>query len=363
MTRLILTLALALASVYPIQGYSQEEAPLSPMLDSGDKNSLLDMLKGDLMRQYQEAQAKEKKPESSRRRQRPRPELGKGQYSDEPIDISKYIGTEGDPNKAADKLRELGKIPPAQNAPPPECATGTQDAGTKDGLWSNVSPEKRYEYAQELFNRRKYEEAQRELEQILAGNPKGDAQFNALSLREKCLFHRRFTDTVQDDYYRMKSFYPQKEKEVEELKNYLEEKSGIAELQKKVMGNRADPAAQSALLAQYDKLGWLDFAEDFFLKTIKDTSVTTAKSLCEIYYKKQNYEMLAILAGAARGLHPGESAFPYNEGIGLYQLGDPASRAKALELFQKVKQEAAAPHLRKNSQWYIDQLTASKKGK
>lgn len=348
---------------FNLPSFSQEMAPLTPFLDSGEKNSLMDVLKSDLMRQYQDSQSKDKKQDFPHRRQRPRPELGKGQYSEEPIDLSKYIGTEGDPNKAIDKLRELGKIPPAQGAPSPESATDATTIGNKEDLWSNIAPEKRFEYAQEMFNRRKFEEAQRQLEQILSENPKEDDQFQALILREKCLFHRRFYDTVQNDYYRLKSFYPQRENEVNELKTYLEEKSGIADLQKKAMSNRTDPPAQSALLAQYEKLGWLDFAEDFFLKTIKDTSTTTAKSLCEIYYKKQDFEMLATLSHAAHGLHPNESAFVYNEGVGLYQLGDPASRSKAMELFQKVAQEASESRLRKNAQWYIDQMNAPKKGK
>jgi tetratricopeptide (TPR) repeat protein len=349
---------LVLLAVFCMRGSCQDMAPLAPLVESEGKNSLMDLLKGDLLKQYQDAQAKDKQQAPSHRRPRPRPELGKGQYSEEPIDISKYIGTEGDPNKAVDKLRELGKIPPPQSASLPENASDSLD-----GMWKNAPPEKRFEYAQDLFERRKYEEAQRELEQFLAEKPKDDAQFDALLMREKCLYHRRFYDTAQNDYYRLKSFYPKKEKEIEEFKNYLEEKSGIAALKKKLTVNRADPAMQKDLLAQYEKFGWLDFAEDFFLKTIKDTSPATAKSLCEIYYKKADYEMLATLSRAALGLHPGESGFLYNEGVALYMLGDPASRSQALERFQKVVQETPEPRLRKNAQWYIDQMNSSKKGK
>ncbi len=333
---------------------AQEEAPSVPMLPTDEKNSLSELLKGELLHRYQEALAKDKNQEPSHRRSRPRPELGKGRTQDEPIDISKYIGTEGDPEKTMDKLRELGKIPPPQSADNPPNAT---DSNTD--IWPTISKEKRLDYAQALFDRRKYEEAQRELEQVLATQPKEEEQFQALLLREKCLFHRRFYDTVEDDYYRLKSYFPKKEKPIDEMKTYLEEKSGIADLQKKVFGNPLDPVSQQNLLNQYKKMNWLDFAEEFFLDTIKDTSPITAKSLCEIYFQKNDFEMLVTLSRAAHELHPGETAFLYNEGVGLYQLGDPASRRKALELFQKVLLQASAPHLQKNAQWYIDQLTSS----
>ncbi|MBN2325637.1 MAG: hypothetical protein JXR73_00690, partial [Candidatus Omnitrophica bacterium] len=196
-----------------------------------------------------------------------------------------------------------------------------------------------------------------ELEKFLSEKPQEKDQFNALILREKCLFHRRFYGVVQDDYYRLKNYYPKKEKEILNLKSYMEEKSGVAPLQKKVLANPADPAAQRALLSLYEKMGWLDFAEDFFLITIQDTSAVTAKSLCEVYFKKQDYEMLANLCRAARDLHPSETAFLYNEGVALYQMGDPASLEKALVLFRRVSLEAVAPHLRKNAQWYIERLS------
>lgn len=347
-----------LLSAFCLQVFCQDMAPLAPLVESGGANSLMDLLKGDLLKQYQEAQAKDKQQSSSHRRPRPRPELGKGQFGEEPIDISKYIGTEGDPNKAVDTLRELGKIPPPQSACMPENASNALD-----GMLKNVPPEKRFEYALDLFQRRKFEEAQRELEQFLAEKPKEEAQFNALLMREKCLYHRRFYGAAQNDYYRLKSFYPKMEKEIGEHLDYLEEKSGIAPLKQKVMANRSDPAAQKDLLAQYEKFGWLDFAEDFFLKDIKNTSPATAKSLCEIYYKKEDYEMLATLSRAARDLHPGETAFIYNEGVALYMLGDPASRSQAFERFQKVVQETPEPRLRKNAQWYIDRMTANKMGK
>ncbi len=357
MIRFIFPISFVLITFSIPSVFSQEAAPLAPLMESDDKNSLMDTLKGDLLRRYQGALAKDKKKETSHSPKRPRPELGKGQFSEEPIDISKYIGTEGDPEKTIDKLRELGKIPPPKEAAPPPSASDTQN-----GIWSNIPPEKRYSYAQDLFQRRKYEEAQRELEQFLNGKISNDERFSALVLREKCLYHRRFYDTVQNDYFRLRSFFPDQEKELDELKQYLEDKSGLVPLQQKVFENPTDPVSQHALLTTYENLAWFDFGEEFFLKTIKDTSITTAKSLCEIYFKKQDYEMLVTLSQAARDLHPQEIAFLYNEAVGLYMLGDPASKERALELFQKVSLEAAAPHLRKNAQWYIDRLT-SRRGK
>ncbi|MGC9327690.1 MAG: tetratricopeptide repeat protein [Candidatus Hinthialibacter sp.] len=350
---LILSMTIFIASVRSQEEASPPPAPWPP-IGEDQQDSLLDFLQSDFLRRYQDALSNQKTPGASHRAARPNPELGRGRFGENPSDLSQFIDVGDEEDKPLGRLRELTQIPPPQDAPPPQSATATPD-----DVWANVASDKRFEYAQDLLNRRKYDEAQRELERFLSENPSKEDQFNALILREKCLFHRRFYGVVQDDYYRLKNFYPLKEKEILTLKSYMEEKSGVAPLQKKVLANPADPAAQHELLSLYEKLGWLDFAEDFFLITIQDTSAVTAKSLCEVYFKKQDYEMLANLCRAARDLHPSETAFLYNEGVALYHMGDPASLEKALELFQRVFLEAVTPSLRQNAQWYIDQLSKS----
>ncbi len=336
--------------------YAQDSIPLAPLLDSdgaNNQNSLMNLLKNDLLRRYTKTTPNEEG--SQNRPRRPRPELGKGQYSDTPIDLSKFIGPDGDSDETLKRLREMGKIPDPDDIPMPKDATGT----IKD-VWSDVAPENRLDYAKELFKRRKYEQTQKELEAILAHTIDKDERFDALMIREKCLFHRRFYDVVQDDYFRLKSYYPKKSKEIAELRKYLEDKSGLTSLQEKVLKNPTDPANQRSLLNLFEKLDWLDFAEDFFLLTIHDISAPTVKSLSEVYYRKKDHEMLVNLARASQKLHPGEADFYYNEGVGLYAMGDPTSLESAEIAFQKALAKASTTRMRNNIEWYLNRLNPKK---
>ena len=345
-----------ICSFVSTQSYAQDSVPLAPLLDSAganSQNSLMNLLKNDLLRRYTKTTPNEEG--SQNRPRRPRPELGKGQYNDTPIDLSKFIGPNGDSDQTLERLREMGKIPNPDDMPMPKNATGT----IKDA-WSDVTPENRLEYAKDLFKRRKYKQTQKELESILAHEIDKDKRFDALMMREKCMFHRRFYDVVQDDYFRLKSYYPKKSKEITELRKYLEDKSGLTSLQEKVLKNPTDPANQRTLLNQFEKLKWLDFAEDFFLLTINDTSAPTVKSLSEIYYRKKDHEMLVNLARASQKLHPAEADFYYNEGVGLYAMGDPTSLAEAKVSFQKARGKASSTRMRNNIDWYLNRLNPKK---
>lgn len=333
--------------------FPQELPSLPSLMDSDSTDSLMNLLKNDLMKRYQNLEAKQNNEKN--RPERPRPELGKSHGGNEPVDISQYLGPDASPEKTLEKLQELGRIPSSRDIPSPPSATDS-----RQGLWSNVPPEKRFEYAQDLFKRRKYDETQKELEILLNDSLKDNERFDALAMREKCLFHRRFYDTVQDDYYRLYNFYPKKKKEALALKQYLAETSGLASLQKAVMEDPNDPGRQRQLLDLYEKMGWLDFAEEFFLTTINNTSAPTVKSLSEVYYKKKDYDMLVHLSQAGQKLHPDEAEFLYNEGVGLYALGDPASRQKAKDAFQNAYTQALSPRLRQNAQWYLDRLSPAK---
>jgi len=338
---------------------AQEDAPFPPFLDSStEKNSLADLLRNDLMKRFIDTQENARKDGS--RIRRPRPELGGSREGREPIDLSKYIGPAGDPQKTYDKLVENGKIPPpspsypAYPAPPPESAS---DAISD--LLDKMPLDKKFEYIEDLIKRRKYETSLTELEKILETKLKGNDLLNALILREKTLFHLKHYETVEDDYYRLKT-YNSKEKKIDALKDYFEQESGVAPLKEGVMKNPQDPAAQQKLFDLYKHYGWLDFAEEFFAKTIQDTSEPTVISLSGVYYLKKDYEMLVELSRAAEKLHPQSAVVVYNEGVGLYSQGDPPSLDLARQAFQKARSMNLTPALRKNVEWYLGRLKPKK---
>ncbi|GEM_PF-1947485 len=338
-------------SFFSFAARGQEAPPFMPSLLETDQgtNSLLNWLRADLMRKYEEAQ----KPPvpasaSSIRPARPRPERETRKSGEsEPVDISRYLKSESDPAKPP----ENSKLP----VPPPPPASIPEPTADRD-LWLNVPIEKRIAFARDLFKRRKFEEARSELEAILEKQGEKKDNLDLILLREKCLFHLREYQIVESDYYRLKNFYPRR-KEVQELRQYLFRESGLDELEKAVAQNPADPQAQRALLDRYLRYGWLDFAEEFFL-TVQDTSPPTIKSLSEVYYKKGDHAMLIHLSRKAFLLYPQETEFLYNEAVGLYNLGDAISRKEAQEKFAKVASMAGNARLRRNAQWYLQRLAS-----
>ncbi|MFB3787017.1 MAG: hypothetical protein ACE15F_11690 [bacterium] len=340
----------------------QEAPPFMPSLLEADQgtNSLLNLLRADLMRKYQDAQKPQaaRKSASQIRPARPRPELGPRKPDElEPEDLSQYFGPEtGDtkspvksPVKSPKPAPEVSKIPMPASPPATRSVTSPES-----DLWTHVPLEKRIAFARDLFKRRKFDEARKELEAILAQRGKKEDNLELITLREKCLFHQREYPTVESDYYRLKNFYPAR-KELAELKQYLGRESGLNDLEQRVWRNPADPQAQRALLDRYLQYGWLDFAEEFFL-TLQDTSPVTVKSLSEVYYKKGDQEMLINLSRKAYSLHPEEIEFLYNEAVGLYNLGDAVSRKQAREKFEKAAAAAGNTRLRGNAEWYLRRL-------
>ncbi|MEW6237911.1 MAG: hypothetical protein AB1656_21190 [Candidatus Omnitrophota bacterium] len=360
---LILTYAVFLlfsfALMSPIAA-TQEDSPIPPLLDSSsEKNSLADLLRNDLMKRFIQTQDEIQKDGS--RARRPRPELGGARAGREPIDLSKYIGPAGDPQKTYDKLVEKGAIPPPSPSYPAYPSQPPESASDAIGdLLDNMPLDKKFEYVEDLIKRRKYETALTELEKILEKKLKGNDLINALILREKSLFHLKHYGIVEDDYFRLKAYYP-KEKKIDALKEYLERQSGAAPLQESVMKNPQDPAAQQKLFDLYKHYGWLDFAEEFFAKTVQDTSEPTVISLSGVYYLKKDYEMLVELSRAAEKLHPQSAVLVYNEGVGLYSQGDPHSLDLAREAFLKARSMNLTPALRKNVEWYLGRLKTKPK--
>ena len=336
----------------------QEAPPFMPSLLEADQgtNSLLKLLRADLMRKYQDAQnpPSAQAPASKIRPARPRPELGPRQPGElEPVDLSQYLGPES--SAAKSPIRSPEPPPEMSKIPSPASSPATQSGTSPDNsLWANVPLEKRIAFARDLFKRRKFDEARKELEAILAQRGKKEQNLELITLREKCLFHQREYKTVESDYYRLKNFYPAR-KEVVELKQYLDQESGLNELEQEVSRNPANPQAQRALLDRYLQYGWLDFAEEFFL-TLRDTSPATVKSLSEVYYKKGDQEMLVNLSRKAYSLHPEEIEFLYNEAVGLYNLGDAVSRKQAREKFEKAAAAAGNSRLQRNAEWYLQRL-------
>lgn len=340
--------ALLMAECRPLP--AQEELPEIPsFLNESSNNSLMDLLKTDLLRRYRSARENQS-PGKSGRIQRPSPELGP-KNRPAPIDLSEYIGPEGDAEKTYRKALDSGAMPPPASAPIPEEAT----RGEKD-LWSDLTVDQRFTYAEDLFKRRKYENAQRELEEILKRGLEGDLLLRALVMREQCLFHQKYYGIVQDDYYRLKSYYPDAP-QIDALRQYLENLAGLTPLMNEAIQHPDNTETQRKLLDRFGFYGWYDFAEEFFIRTIQDTSPPTIKSLSEVYYKKEDHAMLIQLSRAARDLYPDEMEFVYNEAVGLYQLGDLDSRIKAKELFQEVYYKSKRPSLRNNADWYLQRLT------
>ena len=335
-------------------GQAQTPPPPTWLFDGENQEggSFADMLRGDLLSRYRDAYQQDQ-GESNRgprnmgqRPRRPQPETTE---ENRPVDLSKYIGPDGDPLKTLEALRDKGKIPPSQDQ------QAQQQPANDDDLWKDVPSDRRLAFAQSLLERRRFNEALSEVESALDGQLSEDDKLRALIMREKALFHLGHHQTVQNDFYRLKAYYPEKEA-VDQLKQYLEQESGIEALQQAVIDDIQDPVAHQDLVNRYMELGWLDFAEEFFAATINDTSETTVKSLSEIYFHKGDHAMLIKLCDAALELHPNNVDILYNKAVGLYGQGDPASRKQAREVFVQAKRQSRNPALTRRIDWYLKRL-------
>ncbi len=348
-------MSFGLMGFFGVGAVPAQEMPdeLPPFLDpSSDKGgSLFDLFKSDLLKRYQsEMDLSGTKNKLSRKRpSRPRPEMGSGRAR-EPADLSKFFGPESDYEKTADRLKDRLGYPGMAAPTVPSITPGLFDR------WKDLPREKRFAFAADLFKRRKYATALQEYEALLKEELDKKERVEALTMREKCLFHRKHYATVEDDFFRLTSYFP-KEKAIGELQTYLEEKSGVAALQKAVFENPSAPSSQRRLLDLYKHYKWLDFAETFFMQTIQDTSPATIESLSEVYYLKKDHDMLTELSRKAQELYPQQAEFYYNEGVGLYRIGDPASRIQAKTCFQKAAQHGPNTRLQNNINWYLKRLS------
>lgn len=331
-------------------------APSPPtwvMGENQDAESFANLLRGDLMRRFQqEVEQFERERAPGQRPQRPR--ANAQEERERSTDISRFLGPDADPEKTLQRLFETMQAPSPEAIPAPPPPSATQ---AENDLWGEVSLEKRVSLAEDLLRRRRFVEARDELERILSMGDEltREQRIRALVMREKALFQSRHYKAVEQDLFRLEMFYPE-ENEIQELRNYLETESGIKALQKSVMENARDPQAQQNLVNRYVQLGWLDLAEEFFASTIQDTSPITVKSLSEIYYRKNDFDMLVNLSKAALQLHPNTPEFLYNKGIGLYNRGDALSREQAREAFLEAKRQSRNPQLTSRIDWYLHRL-------
>ncbi len=344
-TRYTLLIALLIAA----PSATAQDMPSLPPLSGEESNdgakSFMDMLRTDLMKRLEEA--RQSTTNLNKRVTRPKPDLGKNSPSNQPIDISNYLGTDGDPNKTMEALIEKGLVPPAASSSIP------QHASAASKHWKDVPLNKRMDYAEDLVRRRKPNAALDELGGILDEKGLGeDDKIRALVMREKALLLLKKYKAVQEDFYRLKTYYPER-KEIDDLRSYIEEQTGLKPLQERVVKTPEDEPAQQDLMRHYVKLGMLDFAEEFFGATLKDSSAATIKSLSEIYYRKKDNEMLINLSRLAQDLHPKTADFYYNEGVGLYAQGD---RRSARESFLKSLAHSRNPALNTKINWYIHRL-------
>ncbi|MBZ0256983.1 hypothetical protein K8I31_13030, partial [bacterium] len=175
----VLLLILFVASHAQAQGLPSLPPLTGEGSDDGVK-SFMDMLRNDLMKRLEDA--KQSTDKLSKRAKRPEPELGKNSPSQKSIDISKYLGPDGDAKRTLEKLAESGKIPPSAVSSIP------QHASLAAKQWKNVPLEKKMEYAEDLIRRRKPNSALDELDGILGEKELGeDEKIQALVLREKAL--------------------------------------------------------------------------------------------------------------------------------------------------------------------------------
>ncbi|MBI1389952.1 MAG: hypothetical protein GC154_16045 [bacterium] len=351
-----------LAIIHAPAARSQAMPSLPPLTgeedDLSSSKSFMDLLRRDLMQRIEDARKQNQAGQAgstSHRVTRPEPELGqRPSAQSDPVDLSKYIGPDGNPQKTLDKLIEKGVIPK------PASLNIPQPTKSLDKQWDGVEIGKRLKYAEDLVERRKPQTALEELGAILdSGELNEDQKLKALTLHEKALLLSREYKQVQEDYYRLKAYYPNSD-EVNRLKDYYEEETGLTPLQDAVKKDPANVEAHRALLEKYFQLGWLDFAEQFFGDEMRDTSVATFKSLSDIYYRKKELDMLIQLSQAGKTLHPDTPDFFYNEGVALYAKGDALSRKAAREQFMQAKQISRDPALNVKINWYLQHLPVTR---
>jgi len=319
-----------------------------PVGDSDDHglNSLIQMLEKQAMLEAQ-------KPAANGHQKigpgRPSPELGPhANKPTDPIDLSRYLGTEGDQEKAIERLKSAGKWPSEQ-------AAGKRDQ--KRDLFQKISPKRRLDFAAECLKMGKYADALSETHYVLLTEPAEEHLRRALALRLRALYRLRKFEEVEDTYFRLQAYFSEGPEPAAALE-YLERQSGIDQLQKAVRENQDDPQAHRKLIQAYRVRNWLDLALEFYQNRLPDKTAETYRHICELEYLRKDW--LGLVEAAENGieLRADSPEFHYNLGVGYYHLGDGPALLSARESFLKAKELSKSSEFNKRANWYLERLAS-----
>ena len=319
---------------------SPPEAPpsLPSLSPDGEKDSLLDLLQMELIRQVEKAQptpyrGRPKKPDSRR-------------PASPSLDYQRYVdGPDADPEKALEILRDKGLIPGPDSA-----------AKTETDLWSEVPPERRLNLAREKLERHEADDALLEINRVLqTADLDLELLKEAIPLRIKALFEAGKHEACMDSLQRFQAYFPE-EPEAAELRAELEQETGLSEAQEEVRKNPNDLDTLNHLVGIYQHYQWDDLALAFLEESFEQPSAAICTTLATLYYRRQNYRRLVEVASQGHTLEPTVPRHLYNEAVGLYHLKDPVSISRARTLLTEAQSLSTDPAERKRIEWYLARL-------
>jgi len=286
---------------------------------------------------------------------RPQPELGKKSGDSKgPIDLSRYLGTEGDQEAAIRKLKEAGKWP---GETPQESSTNAPLREEED-LFQKIPAEKRLDYIRERLKSGKYGDALSETTFVLATDPKEENLSRALALRLEAQYRLKKYADAEDTYYRLRAYFPQGPEHNAALA-FLEKESGIDRLQKAVQENENDPEAHRKLMNAYRTRGWLDLGAEFYKERLKEKTAESLRHLCEIQYLRQDWPGLVEAAEEGIERKPDSPEFHYNQGVGFFHVEEDTAKSSARECFLKALELSKNAEFNKRVNWYLQRLPKS----
>ncbi len=320
-----------------------------PVGDSDDHglNSLIQMLEKQAML---EAQKSANDGHQNISPGRPQPELGPNANDPSaPIDLSQYLGTEGDQEEAIGRLKEAGKWPSTK---------GPGKPGEERDLFQKISPERRLDFAAECMKMGKHGEALSETHYVLLTEPEEEYLRRALALRVRALYRLRKYKEAEETYLRLQAYFSEGPEAAAALE-FLERHSGIDKLQKAVRENQNDPQPHRKLMEAYRVRGWLDMALQFYKNRLPDKTAETFRHICELEYLRKDW--LGLIDAAERGieLHPASPEFHYNLGVGYYHLSDGPALLSARESFLRAKELSKSAEFNKRTNWYLERLSSA----
>ncbi|HPA45388.1 MAG TPA: hypothetical protein PLG59_06975 [bacterium] len=348
--RILLSITVILALSIPSAG--QDETLAIPGDDHG-LNSLIQLLERKAMLESQDGLGTSPKNWDVGKG-RPKPELGKRSAdSEQPIDLSRYLGTEGDQEAAIRKLKEAGKWPGGtpqseSNSPPRE----------EVDLFHKIPTGKRLDYVAECLKSGKYGDALSETSFVLATDPKDENLSRALALRLEAQYRLKKYAEAQDTYYRLRAYFP-KGPEHSAALAFLEKESGVDQLQKAVRVSQDDAEAHRKLMNAYRTRGWLDLGADFYKEKLKEKTPESLRHLCELQYLREDWPGLVKAAEEGIERKPDSPEFHYNEGVGFFHAEEDAARMSARESFLKAIDLSKNAEFNKRASWYLQRLPKS----